>query len=220
MDTTGVYWVVPVLVLHTQCTVLPSYCNMNLRLSNTKHIVTGCHGCDQTAAIQLLSWMSFANKGILHIHIQYVRMCCAIHSAQEPGWNVIMSRFPLVLCVQQVQAKGKKKTYKQTAWIDKAKSIKCHYCVRININFQSQNGAITLHTVHTAQNISSYQCWKNSVVHCWEKISQHTVWATYSMDDEYTVLVMVHTGISITNGYINKSWTAKGSTYYIYLSFM
>lgn len=40
MDTIGVYHAIPVLVIHTQCTVLPSYCNTTLSLSNTKHIIT------------------------------------------------------------------------------------------------------------------------------------------------------------------------------------
>lgn len=63
--------------------------------------------------------------------------------------NVNISRLPLVLCAQHVQAKEKK-----SAWKDKSKLIKLSYCARIHIKLKLQNCAITLHTVHRAH--SSY----------------------------------------------------------------
>lgn len=156
---------VSVLVLLVQCVILPSDRNINLRLSDTKtnHHFSYHVMWSNSCATELLSWMSFACDGILHIHL-CVNVLCKYK--QHRNLVAVISRFPLVICVQQIQAKDEN----TTTCRDQAKLMKHNYHVRINIKLQSQNSAITLHTVHDGTKYSSSGMLKNNMLHTNRKV--------------------------------------------------
>ena len=69
------------------------------------------YACDRAAALPLLSRMLM--KGLLYIHL--FECIVQIQTAQEPGWNAVISRSPLVCQINPSK--------KQSAWKDKAKLL-------------------------------------------------------------------------------------------------
>lgn len=90
-----------------------------------------------------------------------------IHTAREPGYNVI-SRFPLVLC-ETNPSKGKKYTAWRESKVNKMSSL-CQDKYSTSIAKQCNNTAYSTHSI-----IYSSLYMLKKTVHNWESGSQHTV---------------------------------------------